>query len=609
MGSSFSVSTIFLGKDRMSPMFKKMGRSASTFGNIVSGILGAQIIQKGFHALTQGAKSFVTEAQKIEDATAGFTPLLGGVEKATMLVNRLNKEAATTPFQFEGISSVAKQLLPVMNGSIEKTADTFRMLGDTAGGNIQKLESITRGYTKSLLKGRPDMESLNMISEAGVPIFAEMAKTMGVTVNQLFALSKQGKLTNADLTKTFQNMTKEGGIFFNGMQIASETLTGRISTLKDNIALTAASIGSALLPKIKSAVSFFINIASKVRVWIDANRELIASKLDLFIEKVRKVLKVAVPIVKTIFMSIVDLSKSVFNVVRIIVNMFIPAQKKSNDTLSTLTDIINIAVKAVTSLINIVGILIQKNKALGVVVNQAIGIIKLFGVALSLLNFIINPTADNFDLLKVRLQSLWMWFKNVGIAVIETWDKIKGWATLLSGPFLPVVMLIDIFKNLILEFNNIKQAFADGGFIEGMKAIGSAVLTGIVDPLKAAFSKLVMIKDALMPILIPIKDFFVNIGGIIFDGMVKVFDIALEKIMNIKNAALGIAGKIKSFFTGEDQTFRAETEAPNRREVEARQAVNFTGQLNIAGAPQGSTFESDTTGAPPIRTDMLGFSR
>lgn len=46
-------------------------------------------------------------------------------------------------------------------------------------------------------------------------------------------------------------------------------------------------------------------------------------------------------------------------------------------------------------------------------------------------------------------------------------------------------------------------------------------------------------------------------------------------------------------------------EAPNAAKVEGQQ-IGFKGQLNIKGAPEGSTVESETTGAPPINVDLLG---
>jgi hypothetical protein len=47
-------------------------------------------------------------------------------------------------------------------------------------------------------------------------------------------------------------------------------------------------------------------------------------------------------------------------------------------------------------------------------------------------------------------------------------------------------------------------------------------------------------------------------------------------------------------------------EAPNAAAVEAQQNIAFKGRIDIAGAPAGSTAESETTGAPPIKMDLLG---
>ncbi|ETR68679.1 MAG: hypothetical protein OMM_04421 [Candidatus Magnetoglobus multicellularis str. Araruama] len=260
---------------RTEAAFNRASRSGRGFGDVMKGVLGAAIVQRGIGLLKEGLIGVVNATRQIEDATASFTPLMGSAEKAAKLVARLNKEAATTPFQFEGIASVAKQLLPSMNGDIERTAETFRMLGDTAGGNIQKLESITRGFNKALLKGKPDMEALNMIAEAGVPIFQEMAKTMGVSKAQLFEMSKQGKLTNAALEQTFKNMTAEGGIFYKGMEIASQTLSGKISTLKDTISITAGTLGQEFLPQMKQGIDKVIAITQATGDWLIENKELI----------------------------------------------------------------------------------------------------------------------------------------------------------------------------------------------------------------------------------------------------------------------------------------------------------------------------------------------
>jgi len=268
------------GLNRVSDkLVRGFGRVAKTAGKVALG---------GLLALGAGIGYVVKQFSKVEDAEAAFTPLLGGAKKAKEMVDALNQTAATTPFQLETLSGSASQLLPVMEGDIKRTVKTIRMLGDTAGGNAQKMESITRGFTKASLKGKVDMESLNMIAEAGVPIFTELAKSMGKSVDKKFFKSiSAGKVSVEDLTGTFEKMTGEGGIFFKGMEIASKTTSGIFSTLKDNIQLTAASLGETLAPVIKDIMTKMIGVAGKVREWVANNQELIKSRVAEVVERLK----------------------------------------------------------------------------------------------------------------------------------------------------------------------------------------------------------------------------------------------------------------------------------------------------------------------------------
>jgi len=226
------------------------------------------------------------EYSKIEDAEAAFTPLLKSAGRAKEMVDKLNQTAATTPFQFVQLANATKQLLPNMGGDIDKTIERIRMLGDTAGGNAFKMQSIVRGYNKALLKGKTDMESLNMIAEAGVPIFNELEKTIGLKGQKMFKAISAGKVSTEDLTAALKRMTSEGGIFFRGMEIASGTLSGKLSTLKDNISLAAGELGSTMSPILKALVDTLIKVAQKAKDWISANKDLIRSKIVEYVKKI-----------------------------------------------------------------------------------------------------------------------------------------------------------------------------------------------------------------------------------------------------------------------------------------------------------------------------------
>lgn len=255
--------------------FSKVNGSLKSLAGVAAGIAAASLAVGA--AIGGVAMNFVESAAKIEDAEAAFTPLLGGAEKAKIAIAELNKLGAQTPFEFADLAAVTKQLLPVMNGDINNTIDTIKLLGDTAGGNAQKLDTITRGYTKAMLKGKVDMESLNMIGEAGVPIIDQMAKMLGKSSAELYKMSTAGEITTKMLTDTFRKMTAEGGLFFNGMSIASATFHGRLSTLGDAIEMTKAAIGEQLLPIAKELVDKLIVLAEATQDWVNANKDMIAS--------------------------------------------------------------------------------------------------------------------------------------------------------------------------------------------------------------------------------------------------------------------------------------------------------------------------------------------
>lgn len=323
MASRFSVSAIFKAVDKMSAPISRMQNriqrftqsinrglknTSRSFGNVASsmdnaasriGVLAkgglsiigttAKVAGAGFLALAGSVALFTQKYSVLEDAEASFTPLLGGLDKAREMVRALNVDAEKTPFRFETLSDITKTLLPVMQGDIEKTRQAYKMLGDSAGGNAEKLKTITLGYTKALLKGKVDLESLNMIAEAGVPIFDQLAKSMGKNVDEtFFKMISKGQVKVADLQKAFEKMTGEGGIFFKGMEIASQTTTGRWSTLMDIIDSVAEVIGKVLNPVVKTLISTMSDIGKRVKAFVEANEAFLQQKVETYFHKIVK---------------------------------------------------------------------------------------------------------------------------------------------------------------------------------------------------------------------------------------------------------------------------------------------------------------------------------
>lgn len=248
--------------------------------------------------------STIAQASKIEDMEAAFTPLVGGADNARNMIAALNKEAATTPYELEGIGKIAKQLLPILGNDVEAVTSTFRMLGDTAGGNIEKLDSITRGYTKAMLKGKVDMESLNMIAEAGVPIFTELAKSTGYgeqNMKGFFKAVTAGEVSTRDLTAAFKDMTAEGGKFYKGMEVASTTLSGKLSNLSDNLKMAGAAIGREMLPGVKLLVDGVNVVIGAFRDWANTGDNLKKTFVSMVSAIAGPVAGILIPLITNVY--------------------------------------------------------------------------------------------------------------------------------------------------------------------------------------------------------------------------------------------------------------------------------------------------------------------
>jgi tape measure domain-containing protein len=231
---------------------------------------GVKLLAVGTGAAISGIGALALKAAgDMEMLTTQFEVMLGSSEKAAKLMKELKEFSAATPFGIQTLAKNTQQLL-AFGVAEEDVLKTLTMLGDTAGGDAEKLNGLTLAYGKVVTKGKASLEEINMMAERGLPIFNVLAKNMGVSREELFKLISAGKVGQRDIAKAFQVMTSEGGLFFKGMEKQSQTFSGIISTMKDNISLAAAELGSKLLPFAKEAALRTITMAKAVKEWIAA---------------------------------------------------------------------------------------------------------------------------------------------------------------------------------------------------------------------------------------------------------------------------------------------------------------------------------------------------
>ncbi|WP_353166678.1 tape measure protein [Empedobacter brevis] len=192
------------------------------------------------------ARDFITQMVKIrgefEQTEIAFNTMLQSREKGNALMQEMVELAKNTPMQFSEVSQGAKQLL-AYQVEAEKLTETLSMLGDISSGLGVPMSRLILVYGQVRAKGRLMGDDLRQFTEAGVPMIAMIAKNMGVAQSAVADMVSEGKVGFKDVEKVLQQLTDQGGLFYNMMEEQSKTIPGQIAKLQDEIEQMFNDIG------------------------------------------------------------------------------------------------------------------------------------------------------------------------------------------------------------------------------------------------------------------------------------------------------------------------------------------------------------------------------
>lgn len=185
---------------------------------------------------TAALKGLVTDMINVrgefQKTSIAFETMLGSKEKADALMAQMVETAAKTPFDLQGVTSGAKQLL-AYGTSADKVNETLVRLGNIASGLSIPLGDLVYLYGTSMSQGRLFTQDVNQFMGRGIPLVVELSKELGKTESEIRKMVTEGKVGFPELQKVIENMTNEGGKFYNLMEMQSTTLSGQISNLGD----------------------------------------------------------------------------------------------------------------------------------------------------------------------------------------------------------------------------------------------------------------------------------------------------------------------------------------------------------------------------------------
>lgn len=233
-------------------MFNKMTKAAAAFG---AGFTAKELIQ-----------NIIQVRGEFQQLEVAFTTMLGSSEKANVLMAQLTETAAKTPFDLQGVANGARQLL-AYGTSAEDVNETLIRLGNIAAGLSQPLGDLVYLYGTTMTQGRLYTLDLNQFTGRGIPMIKELAKEFGVAESEIKGMVEAGMIGFPEVQKVIQNLTNEGGMFFNLMQEQRKTITGQIFNIGDSFSMMLNDIGKAnegIINDALSSVSYLIENYEKV---------------------------------------------------------------------------------------------------------------------------------------------------------------------------------------------------------------------------------------------------------------------------------------------------------------------------------------------------------
>ena len=212
---------------------------------IAAGQMIADFAKQASSKLSEVVKSGVDYNATMESYLTNFKVMLGSEEAAATKLSEIRKMAASTPFSLDDLTSGTQTLLQ-FGIAADDTTGVLQRLGDISLGNAEKLQTLTRAYGKMSSAQKVTLENVNMMIDAGFNPLNQICDATGESMSDLYKRISDGKVSFSELEAAVEAATSQGGQFYNGMLEASQTFSGRMSTLKDNVSALTGELTSGL---------------------------------------------------------------------------------------------------------------------------------------------------------------------------------------------------------------------------------------------------------------------------------------------------------------------------------------------------------------------------
>jgi len=431
VANKFTIFTQFKAQDQMTRTVKRMDKAMGSFnrtlGVIKTALVGGIVYRVG--------KGFVDAAADVEKYKTTLTTMLGSVEAANKRFDEMSRFAAKTPFELGEVVELGNQLQALGRYSVEN----MTLLGDMAAAAGKPVDQATRAFAK-LASG-----------QKGIAV--DMFRDLLISTDDWIKATGKGITKSGSLMATTEEMIAAlpkilSAKGFSGMMAQqSKTWNGFVSNMQDSFTRIKAGLGEALLDPLKDVGAMILQVSDRVLAWVNANKELIATRFRQFLDGVKKTLKVIGVLWKSGVIPAILAGVAAFKIATFAVQLWTTAQAMLNAVMAA--NPITLIIIGIAALVAVIVLLIKNwDKVKAAAVNA---FRKIKDAIFSALD---NPIVR-------AIATILAPFITIPLLIIKNWDKVREtilnvWARIKE----PFQKIGDFFSNV---FGRDKTAAAAGG--------------------------------------------------------------------------------------------------------------------------------------------------
>jgi tape measure domain-containing protein len=241
---------------------QKAEKTANRLGGLgkIGGVMG-KAIAVGVSAAIGGmtlltgaiAKTGIGYNAMAENSQVAWTTLLGTQEKAKKMFSDIADFAKKTQFDTTSVDMMAKYMFNAGYAG-QQLFDKLTEIADVSGAfNIpaESAQELARQMSQVQQAGVAYTEDLNILQDRGVPIYKAISEQLGITVGDVKMMASKGKLTSDVYMKAFDDIANS---VKGSSEAQSQTFTGMVSTIKDQLSILAGALAKPLFEKLKAGM-------------------------------------------------------------------------------------------------------------------------------------------------------------------------------------------------------------------------------------------------------------------------------------------------------------------------------------------------------------------